>query len=296
MSNSNKKNSIDKLNKLDQLILKLDYLENKVISAPTNLNKYIQKFITNNKYILIAISALILASIGYSTYNLIKSADTSTVKIRKTIDDIYKIIESDDSILNDSQKFIKYFYLHSIQVPSSEFDKQKLLEFYNKNTNFILNDISNKTKPIIINDLLPNILNESKNSLLSSTSQKINESVSNTLNNISSYLGSFFVSDIYAKYSNKDLLYKCYESIRENPDLSFEDFIKNFNLQDQIFKDKLDNCYNDVSYYLNKYTNQDKVKECIPIGYTNIYKNDLLHFLVYNVNNMSLFENCYNNS
>ena len=25
-----------------------------------------------------------------------------------------------------------------------------------------------------------------------------------------------------------------------------------------------------------------------------IYKNDLLHFLVYNVNNLSLFEDCYN--
>lgn len=318
--------SIDKLNKLDKLILKLDYLENKVISAPSNINKHIQIFIKNNKYILIAISALILASIGYSTYNLIKSADTSTVKLRKTIDNIYKIIESDDSVLNDSQKIIKYFYLYNIRVPFSEYDKEKMLEFYNKNANNLLTDLTNKAKPILINDILPAGLDKVKSygsdtaynavsgvrstiantvsgvgSSISNTVSGVGSSVSNTVSDtassvstIANYLGSFFVSDIYSKYKNKDVLFKCYESIREKPNMTFEEFIQNFDMAETLFKDKLDNCYNDVSVLLDKYNNQDKVKECIPKNYTNIYKNDLLHFLVYNVNNLSSFEDCYN--
>lgn len=156
-----KKNSLSrKLNKIDQLILRLDTIENAVKNAPKRANESIKKFIKNNMYILILITSIILAGIGYRAYTFSKKAGQSTLQVTNTIDKIYKIIDTDDSLLNESQKLVKYLYLTTVNINPTENEKQKFKQAYDNITNKGLSDIYSKGEPILLNQLIPTVRNQ----------------------------------------------------------------------------------------------------------------------------------------
>jgi hypothetical protein len=136
----NKKNNktlikIEK-DKNNLLTYQLNLLKSNIKKARNMTNSGIRQFIDNNKYIIIAISAVILAGLGYRLVNYISTVRQKTSKIGTSIDNIYQIIESDDRFLNESQQAIKYLYLY-ITEPS-EFTKNKVKQLYDLHSNFLM--------------------------------------------------------------------------------------------------------------------------------------------------------------
>lgn len=158
------------LNKLDKLILKLDDLENRFYNLPKSFNNSIKQFVDNNKYILLGLAGLIVATLGYNAYSYTKRVVApSGEKINKVLYNLNNIIYSDDSKLNDTQKLIKYIYLYSVTVPSDENLGLKINELYQNKKSFLVKDIINTVKPTLykeidilsdklLNDTYPNIV------------------------------------------------------------------------------------------------------------------------------------------
>lgn len=262
-NSQSKKTSLSrKINKIDQLILRLDTIENAIKNAPRRANESIKKFIKNNMYILILISSIILAGIGYRAYTFSQKAGKSTLRVTNTIDKIYDIIDTDDALLNESQKLVKYLYLTTVNLPPTEFEKQKFKEIYDNITKQGLSDIYSKGEPILINNLIPTVRNEGlkimdqdiiprgkifiSNDLvpklnegilnytksavggIGSTIQEGASSITGTVASLATSIGSIFGMSSKQQYDkakyqqNPDIFINCYNSI--NPSKKLQSF------------------------------------------------------------------------
>ncbi len=288
----NKKYKIKKseFNKIEKLILRLDELENSFVNIPKNINSSLKAFVTNNKYILIALVALVLATLGYNTYNYATNVVApSSSKISKTINDLYKLIEIDDSELNETQQLFKYMYLYLITKPTNPDYASKLKVLYNSKTNFYTDDLSSK----IINKFSEklNPVGNVKENVVQGVTNTI-ESVGNVFSSLSSKIGYLFAGSIVDKYKNRDVFDACYYSLNNGQYFSVNEFLEKFDLAEEIFKTKIDSCYNVLLESIGKYTNSSKTSECIPIN----YKSNLLLYLSHNYNNktaLEKFNTCY---
>lgn len=349
MGTSKKKSSsvgstAKKLNKLDKLILKLDYLENTFYGLPKNINSSIKKFIQNNKYIIIAVVIITLASLGYKTYNYTKNTlAPSGERINKVIENLTTVVYSDDSQLNDYQRFIKHLYLYSTKVPTSP-ETERLYKLYatkvlsdagkiadpviqaklKDSTNYLINDtipkldpilkkkvdeVLNQTKLKVFNEIIPEAKRSFYDYSIGSVSNVAKTAVDAPIslaNSVSSYIASMFVSntvtglkELYSR-KDKDILLLCYLKYQDKTPgkiKGFDEFLENIDLEDQLIINNLDSCYSNLESLLKKFSDPVKAKDCLALGYSNIYTDDkktLLNFLAnYYGDDLKKFEDCY---
>ncbi len=333
------------LNKLDKLILKLDELENRFYNLPKSFNSSIKKFVENNKYILLALSALIVATLGYNAYSYTKRVVApSGEKINKVLDNLNNIIYSDDSKLNDNQKLIKYIYLYSVTVPSDEELGNKVNELYQNKKGLLVNDVLSSVRPALyqeldvltdklVNDtypnavkplldselerilkkssdelkykILPDSINEIKSAVYSRTLQPISNIttgitsapsvIGGFVGGLASGLGGLFASSLKDQYKskNQEILELCYNK-HNNTNKTFKEFLESVDLEKELIRPKLDECYSKVSDLQGKYTNIEKADECKAI-----FSKSLLDYLVYIYDDsdaLEQFDNCYSDN
>ncbi len=286
------------------LAYQLNSLKSNIKKARNMTNSGIRQFIENNKYIIIAISAVILAGLGYRVVNYISTVRQKTSKIGTSIDNIYQIIESDDRFLNESQQAIKYLYLY-ITEPS-EFTKNKVKQLYDLHSNFLLDDLAQKSKVIInakydggldhslnllkkidentdqatINSV-KNILNQTSSGLslaktgkdaITTTTQNVSNVISSTASTIGSLFGSFGYSKVNAKsslvnFDNSDISKNCFNKVNSKylKYNSINDFVDNYDLAEELFKNDFERCYIEVKKAMDTFKDDSKKNSCADI-------------------------------
>jgi len=288
--------------KLDLLLEKLDILQS-LSQLPGKLNSSIKSFYSNNKYIIYGLVVLLLGSVGYNAYNYSREVlYPSTQKVNIAINRIYDVINTDDEQLNDMQLFIKYLYLYSLKVGDKEVP-QKLKEIYDKNSNLIIKDLEEKLSNSLQTKLSSSYTMYSEklkkdvyDALYKNPIDSIKSNTSNVFSFLSDTVSSLFVSNLDTMYKNKDLLSRCFYKNRSSTK-TFEEFVENYKLESDLDKSLVDKCYKDVEPLISLYTDPDKVENCIPLKYTvhgNNIQLNLIHFLVFNVNELLSFDDCYN--
>lgn len=292
MSSKKTTSTKSKLNKIDRLLLKIDYIENTVKNIPKRANQGIENFISKNKYILYSFAGLILATILYKSYtsisNYASQTSKSTTKITNTIDSIYKIIDADDLTLNETQQLFKYFYLYLTKTPFNKDYSDKFNQLYSKKIRENTDTIYENLLPTIENKLIPLTI-ASSSKIIDNAKQSVIP-VLPTVKSLSTSIGNFIYGSIASRYTNKNILNACYTKINNKVYSDKAEFMENFDLEAELTRTpELKECYDMVSSQIEKYSDSDKAKDCIPVAY-----NNLLHFLVYNYKNNSVFDACYN--
>ena len=298
-----------KLNKLDKLIMKIDYLENNVMKLPKSINESIKVFINNNKYILIAISALIFASLGYKVYGYTKNIiSPSGERVSKVLESISNLINTTDDKLNDNQKLIKYFYLYSIkEIPTSSSTEK----IYNQQINKIIQKhLDDNIYESIKNSKFGNYLSsldylnsgvKSTGSAISSLKEtagtaitSLNELGGKLLTNVlPTSTAMSYVTHLQQRYDlSPELFEKCYYKNSTGEILPFNKIIEKIDLEKDL-RNKIINCVDSVLPLLKKISgNKAAAEKCIgKSGHKNI-----IEFLIQNTDNqqsLDEFFNCY---
>jgi hypothetical protein len=321
-------------------LYQLGFLKSKIKNARQLTNENIKQFIDNNKYILIAITVVILAGLGYKVVNYATSVRQKTSKITASIDNIYKIIESDDRFLNNSQQAIKYLYLY-ITEPN-EFTKNKVKELYDLQSNFLIDDLAQKSRVIInsqydggldhslnllkkadenldqstINNL-KNIIKasstgatmvETGKSAIANTTQGLSDLVSATTSTIGNLFGSFGKSQIKQNidFDNTDITNECFDKTNRKylKYKNIDDFILNYDLAEELFKNDYNDCYIQVKNAMDIYKDDNKRNSCagifIDLDEVNINEKSIKEFIKFYSNiyddaaKISEFMKCYN--